>query len=321
MVTFLNHCHVGDSPTALISRDWEKHMMPYAISPGMDVGITGGDYACLLRQCKVEAEWQLNFRISFAGRLTKCPRPSFEYRGKPAYSYALGRMPYIGDGRSLGGQTTAGDYIYTRTHPFCCLTADSACGPPFGDFRARARPLRQEPEWQLNDLDVQEAWRQIDEEALDKCSPSAMLALAQDVVDTLGRWPVVLGSCDCPQERRLEVRLALIFNAYVAKPYSTHLRMEFFEAIACKTKLKALRVRIMSATCAAQPGLIDIVSSAEQLGVSATSAAQPAARWLSRLCALGLHVRPVEGRDVFYTCEVNVARACAGSSAAQIRCL
>ena len=119
-------------------------------------------------------------------------------------------MPYVGDGRSLGGQTTTGDHIYTRTRPFCCLTADSAappvdvCGPPFGDFRARARPLRQEPEWQLNDFDVQEAWRQIDEEALDKCSPSAMLALAQDVVDTLGRWPVVLSSCNCPQERRLE---------------------------------------------------------------------------------------------------------------------
>ena len=87
-----------------------------------------------------------------------------------------------------------------------------------------------------------------------------MLALAQDVVDTLGRWPVVLGSCNCPQERRLEVRLALIFNAYVAEPYSTHPRMEFFEVIACKTKLKALRERMMSATSAAQPGLIDIVA-------------------------------------------------------------
>ena len=110
--------------------------------------------------CKAKADWQLNFRISFAGRLTKCHQPSFEYRGKPKYSYALGRVPYMGDGRSLGGQTTTGDYIYTRTRPFCCLTADSAappvgvCGPPFGDFRARARPLRQEPEWQLNDLDV-----------------------------------------------------------------------------------------------------------------------------------------------------------------------
>ena len=77
------------------------------------------------------------------------------------------------------------------------------------------KPLRQEPEWQLNDLDVQEAWRQIDQEALDKCSPSAMLALASDVVKILGRWPAVLSSCGCPQERRLEVRLALILNAYV----------------------------------------------------------------------------------------------------------
>ena len=47
---------------------------------------------------------------------------------------------------------------------------------------------------------------------------STMLAFAQAVVDTLGRWPVVLGSCNCPQERRLEVRLALIFNAFVAEP-------------------------------------------------------------------------------------------------------
>ena len=118
---------------------------------------------------------------------------------------------------------------------------------------------------------MQEAWRQIDEEALDKCSPSVMLALAQDVVDTLGRWPVVLGSCNCPQERRLEVRLALIFNAYVDKPYTTHPWLEFFEAIACKTELEALRVRTMLATSAAQPGLIDIVSSAARPGLSATS--------------------------------------------------
>ena len=75
-------------------------MMPYAILPGMDVGITGSDYAWLLRPRKVKAGWQLNFRISFAGHLTKCPQPSFEYRVKPAYSYALGRMPYIGDGKT-----------------------------------------------------------------------------------------------------------------------------------------------------------------------------------------------------------------------------
>ena len=81
MVTFLHYCHAGGGPTALISRAWEKHMFPYAISPGMDVGITGDDYAWLLRQCKANADWQLNFRISFAGRLTKCPQPGFQYRG------------------------------------------------------------------------------------------------------------------------------------------------------------------------------------------------------------------------------------------------
>ena len=145
-----------------------------------------------------------------------------------------------------------------------------------------ARPLRQEPEWQLNDLDVQEAWREIDEDALDRCSPATMLALAQDVVDTLGRWPVVFASCSCPQERRLEVRLALIFNAYVAKPYSTHPRMKFFEVIACKTKLRALWEMSMSATSAAQPDLSDIAS------------------WTWILQALGLHMRPVDGRDVFF---------------------
>ena len=128
---------------------------------------------------------------------------------------------------------------------------------------------------------VQEAWRQIDEEALDKCSPDKMLALAQDVVDTLGRWPVVLSSCNCPQERRLEVRLALIFDAYLAKPYSTHPRMKFFEVIACKTKLRALRDRSW-VTSAAQPDLFDI------------------SLWSKTLQMLSLHIRPVDGRDVFF---------------------
>jgi len=148
MVTFLHYCRAGANPTALISREWEKHMLPYAVSPGMDVGITGDDYAWLLKQCKANADWQLNFRISFTGRLTKCPRPSFEYRGRPAYSYALGRMPYIGDGTSLGGHTTGGDYIFTRTRPFCCFVSENldsdakpidVCGPPFGNFRAQKR--------------------------------------------------------------------------------------------------------------------------------------------------------------------------------------
>ena len=49
MVTFLHRCHAPGGPTALISRDWVKHMLPYANSPGKDVGITDHDYAWLLR--------------------------------------------------------------------------------------------------------------------------------------------------------------------------------------------------------------------------------------------------------------------------------
>ena len=151
MVTFLHCCRAGRCHTDLISRDWEKHMLPYAVSPGMDVGITNDDYTWLLIQCKVKADWQLNFRVSFSGRLTKCPQQSFECRGKPNCSYALGRMPYIGDGRSLGGQTTTGEYVYTRTNPFCCLELNNCYfRAPFGEYRARARPLRREPEWQFN---------------------------------------------------------------------------------------------------------------------------------------------------------------------------
>ena len=52
MLTFLHRCHAPGGPTALISRDWEKHMLPYANAPGKDVGITDDDYAWLLRQCK-----------------------------------------------------------------------------------------------------------------------------------------------------------------------------------------------------------------------------------------------------------------------------
>ena len=85
-------------------------------------------------------------------------------------------------------------------------------------WRARCRPLQQEPEWQLSDRDVAMAWRQVDETALDKCSPAAMLDLATDVVSTLGRWPTHLFPRECPQERRLEVRVARVLNAYLAKP-------------------------------------------------------------------------------------------------------
>ena len=208
----------------------------------------------------------------------------------------------MGDGRSTGGERSTWLRIY---NPFCSLAEDSAaqpvdvCGPPFGDFRARTQPLRREAEWQLNDLDLAETWRQVDEEALDNCNPYEMLAPARDVVSTSGRWPSVLSSCECPQERRLEARLALIFNAYVAKPYSTHPAKEFFAAIACKKKLQELRKGFNFVTSAAQPGL----THAATHSIESVSAAQPdavsALRWRCKLHEWSLQVKAVEGDDVF----------------------
>ena len=127
-----------------------------------------------------------------------------------------------------------------------------------------------------------------------------MLALAHDVVETLGRWPAVLSSCGCPQERRLEVRLALIFNAYVAKPLSTHPSIEFFDAIACKTKMKALRARTTSTNSAARPGCFNTTMVLADSGSTVQPGGLPAAHFFSKLHALGLHMKPVEGRTVFF---------------------
>ena len=142
--------------------------MPYAAHPGKDVDMTEANYAWLLQECKANADWQLNRRVSFAGRLLKSARLKFEYRGEPTYAASLGCLPYLGDGHSVGGQSVEVHSLYTA-RPFCSLEFDAdapihaqpgnVCGPPFGAYRARVQPLRQEPEWQLNDIDVQEAWR------------------------------------------------------------------------------------------------------------------------------------------------------------------
>ena len=121
-----------------------------------------------------------------------------------------------------------------------------------------------------------------------------MLALASDVVKSLGCWPAVLSSCGCPQERRLEVRLALILNAYVAKPLCTHPRMEFVDAIACKTRIKALR------DSAAKPGCFDSSMPPADSANAVKPGVLPASEFFSKLHALGLHIKPVEGRTVFF---------------------
>ena len=218
------------------------------------------DYEWLLAQCKVSTDWQLRqFFVSWKGRLLQDKKQlPVEHRGTPPCSYALGSVPYLGDGTSAGGERLP--YSNALPHkPFCAVTAKPGpapakfCGLPLGEYRARARPLRQEPEWQLSDLDVEENWRRVDNSALDACPPALMMALANDVVQSLGRWPLVLRSDACPQERRLETRLALVLNAYIAKPMSTHPASEFFAAIECKQRLHALRRAQQGADSAAQP--------------------------------------------------------------------
>ena len=132
----------------------------YMATPGSDVGVTKEDYAWLLRQCKATADWQLPEHVTWNGRLLKNKPRRFQYRGQ-LHEWA----DYVGDGETV-------DNFELGT-------------PPFGAWRARVRPLRQEPEWTLNDLDVAESWRQLDEAALYKSSPTAMLALATDAVSML----------------------------------------------------------------------------------------------------------------------------------------
>ena len=254
MVTFLHRCESAQCKLDILARGWESRMVPYAVTPGSDVGVACADYRWLLKQCKAKADWQLPERLAWSGRLIKDKAARFQYRG------SLETLTqYVGDGADDMGELKA---------------------PPFGEWRARGRALRQEPEWTLNDLDVAEAWRQVDKAALDKCSPAAVLDLAADVVSTLGRWPASLQPGFCPQERRLEVRLALVLNAYLAKAYSTHPKDEIFDAIRHKKRLQALRHQ---ASSVAQPA----------------PDADAASRWRGTLRELRLDARPVEAEHVF----------------------
>ena len=180
MVTFLHRCESAQCKLHT-ARGWESRMVPYAVTPGSDVGVACADHRWLLKQCKAKADWQLPERLAWSGRLIKGKAARLQYRG------SLETLTqYVGGGADDMGELKA---------------------PPFGEWRARGRPFRQEPEWALSDLDVAEAWRQVDKAALDKCPPATVLDLAADVVSTLGRWPASLQPGFCPQERRLEVRV------------------------------------------------------------------------------------------------------------------
>ena len=263
MVTFLHHCRNAKCQLDTLARGWESHMVPLAVTPGSDVGMESADYRWILKQCKAKADWQLPQRLTFSGRLAKKKAATFQHRGRPPHFTECG--------------------FWDKTDEIDGSQA------PFGEWRARCLPLTQEPEWTLNDLNVKEAWCQVDLAALDECSPAAMLALASDAVNTLGRWPVSLPPGLCAQTRRLEVRLALVLNAYMSKPLSTHGRKEFFDAIRYKRQIRALR------SSALQPAPYDRTRSAAQPAPDSAAAA----RWRSKLRELGLDIKPVEGKQVF----------------------
>ena len=76
------------------------------------------------------------------------------------------------------------------------------------------------------------------------------------------------------------MRLALVLNAYMAKPYATHPKEEFFDAVRHKKRLRALRHQTSSAAQPAPDGAA-------------------VARWRGKLRELSLDVSPVAAEQVF----------------------
>ena len=137
------------------------------------------DYQWLLKECKVKTNWQLRtFFVSWKGRLLEMKKqPAVVNRGTPPYSYSLGCLPYLGDGTSAGGERLKVSES-SSCRPFCALTHKGGPAPvelrglPMAEYRARVRPSRQEPEWQLSDPDVEESWRQVNTSVLGACTPA-----------------------------------------------------------------------------------------------------------------------------------------------------
>ena len=147
--------------------------------PGADVGVTWQAYRRLCRRAGVVADFMIDeLRVTFAGRV--CRR-----RGSPA----LSRRGVV---------------------------APSGFSP-FGPFRVRRAPLRQEPEWQLDNKDVARAWRRLSPNALLSVSPSELYIAAEVAVQTLGRWPRLSAETKC-WVHRTEKRLALLLRAFDGIP-------------------------------------------------------------------------------------------------------
>ena len=139
--------------------------MPVAATPGADVGITKREYDWLLKQCHAKADWQLRrWRVSWRGKLVRCKQPHLEWRSDPPDDWES-------------------SHAFAETFAFEETFAEETI------FRARKQPLRQEPEWQFDDLDVATAWKRMDASLLDSYTPADLLSLGIKATASLGRWP------------------------------------------------------------------------------------------------------------------------------------
>ena len=56
MVTFLHRCERDPKKLDILGRGWEGRMVPYAVTPGSDVGMTSADYTWLLHECNIASK-------------------------------------------------------------------------------------------------------------------------------------------------------------------------------------------------------------------------------------------------------------------------
>ena len=120
-------------------------------------------------------------------------------------------------------------------------------------FRARKQPLRQEPEWQLDDFDVAVAWKRRDPLVLDRFTLEDVLALACKTIASLGRWPRQSIEGATTPSSRLEVLLARFLDAAVAKPPILYPRTDLSQVVRSRSQLMALRRTHTHANSAAKP--------------------------------------------------------------------
>ena len=104
--------------------------------------------------------------------------------------------------------------------------------------------MRQEPEWQFDDLDVAAAWKRIDGSLLHRFAPAEVLSVGVKAKACLGHWPRrSISDVGNPNARR-EILLAKLLDAAIARPLSSYAYADFFEAIHfldCQSQLAALR--------------------------------------------------------------------------------